>query len=479
MKRKQIACLLLAGMVTASGIPGGMTAWAATNSSAATEDADPVSTAGPQECTVEAEVASSFSVTIPKKITLDGSTKSGTYTVGCTGDFAGNEFVSVTPDASFNMTQDSKADVTATVTQAKTSFRAPGYQGALTDTEVKMNAADSDPATTEGNIAADGLSAGKWSGKFNFTIAQDSYGEDATLTKDNLTTYNVAATGDVVIPASVTDPDGTIHAVTAIGAEAFKDNTNVTSVTIPASVKTIGAGAFNGATALASVTYNGKICTNSSSLMSAMSEDGCTAASDAFDNTALTNPIYLTEGQTYTFGGYNWTAAEVDNVNHTAVLQSQGVTGGAWPGYKMTKFGNGSNYGSSIDGQDISEYDTKTKTLYDSIKSVENTSADYGSGLFLVSAEKCNQTKDGKQGSGNYWNAAKTAATNYSSFGAFSGSSWLGIVSSSGPFAYYVISNGNIGNVGPAQSSSFVIAPAFNIDLTKVTLSDGNTLTVK
>lgn len=72
------------------------------------------------------------------------------------------------------------------------------------------------------------------------------------------------------------------------------------------------------------------------------------------------------------------------NKRHVAVIQSHGITHGMWPGFVIPKFGNGNYYGRSIDGQDISDYDEKMSALYNAIKDVEDASASYGKGLFLV-----------------------------------------------------------------------------------------------
>lgn len=173
-------------------------------------------------------------------------------------------------------------------------------------------------------------------------------------------------------------------------------------------------------------------------------------------STGIAGGCTLTAGKTYKFGGYEWVCAETSG--NLAVLQSTGVTSGYWPGYTMAKFGNNNYYSSNIDGQDISDYDQKTKDLYAAIKAAEYTSASYGSGLFLVSNTKCNQTSAGNQGSGHYWSALKTAAGNRSSFGASSSYSWLGTVNGSSN-AWYVNSNGNVNN-NNNQNNSFVVAPA-------------------
>ncbi|MGN0414861.1 MAG: hypothetical protein ACI4FX_05165 [Agathobacter sp.] len=184
--------------------------------------------------------------------------------------------------------------------------------------------------------------------------------------------------------------------------------------------------------------------------------------------------VELVAGQTYTLGGYSWVAAEVKN--NYAVLQSTGVTAGYWPGYTMAQFGNGSFYASYIDGQDISGYDDKTTTLYNSIQSAEYSGADYGTGLYLVSNAMAGTTESGEKGSGNYWTALKTAAVNKSSFGASHSYSWLGTVYSS-TGAQAVDSHGGVCNHA-YQDVLFVVAPAFNLDTSKVTL-EGNALTVK
>ena len=171
--------------------------------------------------------------------------------------------------------------------------------------------------------------------------------------------------------------------------------------------------------------------------------------------------LVLESGKTYKFAGYSWTACEVNNDRHVAVIQSRGVTHGAWPGFKMTEFD--SKY--SIDGYDISAYDVKTKKLYDAIKDVEDKSASYGKGLYLVSKEKAGFTEWGEPGSGDYWQALKKAAGNASSFGCPNNYAWLGTVYGS-DYAWCVGSSGNVYDY--SQNSDYVVAPAFNLDLSKV-----------
>ena len=196
-------------------------------------------------------------------------------------------------------------------------------------------------------------------------------------------------------------------------------------------------------------------------------------------------------GQTYSFGGYEWDVAEINDESHTAVLQSRGVTRGYWPGYKMAQFGNGSTYSSNINNKDISEYDDKTKTLYARIKNAE---ASNGYGLFLVS--KTIASNLGGANPTSYKSAFKAAATNYTSFGATYQYAWTGSYydsGSSGIGAYWIslggMSSGSIetttshGSNGTStrlykQNLNAVVAPAFKLDLKKVTLN-GNTLNIR
>lgn len=178
------------------------------------------------------------------------------------------------------------------------------------------------------------------------------------------------------------------------------------------------------------------------------------------------NSQILRVGQTYSFMGYNWTACELINNDKTAVIQSHGVTHGEWPGCKMKKFGIIDYYVSSIDGQNISAYDDKMRSLYDAIKDTEDASVSYGKGLYLISKEKAGFKEFCEPGSGNYWQALKETAANSSLFGASYHNAWLGTVHDSG-CAWFVNSGGNF-YCCISQHVDFVVAPAFNLDLAKV-----------
>lgn len=102
-----------------------------------------------------------FTVVIPKKVVLNGFDGSGDYTVKVTGDIPGNQEIEVVPAVSeFTLSTAGKKDITATIEQTKTKFSVAddtmqGLQNGITAT---------------GSITAPKLSAGLWTGTFDFNI---------------------------------------------------------------------------------------------------------------------------------------------------------------------------------------------------------------------------------------------------------------------------------------------------------------------
>lgn len=125
-----------------------------------------------EKTTVTYSQASTFTVTIPKTIVLDGETKASDYTVNVKGDISSDKQVKVAPDTAFKMVDQAdvtnkKADVDATVTQDVTIW---------TSEEVcKLDDADTSIGTDKtGNVEAGGLTSGSWKGTFNFDIAMEN-----------------------------------------------------------------------------------------------------------------------------------------------------------------------------------------------------------------------------------------------------------------------------------------------------------------
>ena len=186
-------------------------------------------------------------------------------------------------------------------------------------------------------------------------------------------------------------------------------------------------------------------------------------------NGGVTGGATLSIGTTYTFDGCEWRAVEAKDGGYVMIMtkgdKTKGVMGGYWPGYIKN---NNSYYTSNMEGVDISSYYAGLAAVYNDIKATENTSATYGTGFYLVPYSKVSG------GSGQYWEALKTAAGNYSSFGASNSYAWTGTYGG-GNYAYSVSSSGSIGS--SYQSNSFAVPAAFNLNPSKVRLS-GTQLTV-
>ena len=127
------------------------------------------------DTTVYVTQASSFSITIPKTIILDGQEKEAKYVVGVKGDLSGKGFVYVLPQSSFWMYENVniKQPQKAYVTQDKIMFVSTSLD---TIPANAVNGVNSDTyVTTEGTIKCAGITAGSWNGNFMFNIA--SFGD--------------------------------------------------------------------------------------------------------------------------------------------------------------------------------------------------------------------------------------------------------------------------------------------------------------
>ena len=280
---------------------------------------------GSKAAVVKYDQASSFTVTIPKSIVLN-SNKTANYNVKVKGDVLGNEIITVIPDQTVTLNDaNGKDPVTGNITQEKTEF---------SSTEVNQI----DGTKTNGNIAADNLTSGDWSGNFTFSINTNQIGDGISLTNSNLDTYQIDTVGDVVIPDYVTDDDNTRHAVTSIGDYAFRDCNEMTSIAIADSVTEIGTGAFANCSKLSNVSLPSALktvksnvfegCPNLSAIQykensydktdigSALTENDVTIDSELFEHT-YGEPTYVwsEDGQTCT--------AKRTCVNHPLAVETE------------------------------------------------------------------------------------------------------------------------------------------------------------
>ncbi len=124
---------------------------------------------------VFALLASEYKVTIPKVVVLSGTSKAASYYVNVTGDIAGYEKITVTPDDNFKLYASGKDSQEATINQDKTIWTVHDFN---TD--------------ANGTISADGITAGKWTGAFNFNINFES--DDTSIQLDE------KVLGDLIVP---------------------------------------------------------------------------------------------------------------------------------------------------------------------------------------------------------------------------------------------------------------------------------------
>ena len=154
MKRNKIISLSLALMLTVEcAVPGIVNAAADTGNSKGSATQQEVND-GEHTVSVNATVASEFSVSVPKTITLDGSKKSAAYKITCNGDFPANKKVTVVPAANVTLSSANKDNIVAVISQDKTEWL-------YGESDVEGN----------GSINAAGITAGIWDGVFDFNIA--------------------------------------------------------------------------------------------------------------------------------------------------------------------------------------------------------------------------------------------------------------------------------------------------------------------
>ena len=121
-------------------------------------------------------------------------------------------------------------------------------------------------------------------------IKEDKGGFTATSGSTAELSNDKNVSGEYEIPETVTY-NGMTYTVTSIGNEAFKDNTNLTDVTIPSAITSIGESAFAGCSNLKSITVN------STTPIAFPSASGTRSGSSVFDgvdkNTCV---LYVPEG---------------------------------------------------------------------------------------------------------------------------------------------------------------------------------------
>ena len=200
-------------------------------------------------------------------------------------------------------------------------------------------------------------------------------------------------------------------------------------------------------------------------------------------------------GEEYTMGTYKdhngniqpikWICAERLDDNVYA-MQSEGIAGGQWPGYIYYRGYTSNNflYKNISELNTSNYYDSKgnLKAFYDKYGGVNHVEASGGrnessgkwegksaqnNGLYLIDS-----IYNREYGEYYYGKALKEAANAYSFFELGKGEAWLGTNTGSETAACIHYYDGSISD--GSQDRRFVLAPAFNIDATKVNVNDGD-----
>ena len=172
--------------------------------------------------------ASFFNITIPKEIVLNGNDGSASYEVSITGELAGDQALVVKPDDSFQLTEDGGKTTPVTVEQDKDAFN---YQDI--DNSVKGN----------GTLSASKISAGNWSGKFNFNIEFKDSSTPVIKTFNDYSWAEIAAISEAGNAAS-TFAVGDEKELT-IGEYSYYDDCTKTTVTHPETTYHVQILGFN------------------------------------------------------------------------------------------------------------------------------------------------------------------------------------------------------------------------------------------
>ena len=132
-----------------------------------------------------------------------------------------------------------------------------------------------------------------------------------------------SCSGDVVIPDSVVYEDAS-YEVRTISASAFKNNTSITSITVPKTITSMGSSVFSGCTGLMRVKWDAVKCGNFTSTASSQPFNGLTSITSIEFGDAVTSiPAYLCNGLT----GLNGSLVIPDAVTTIGAYAFNGCSG--------------------------------------------------------------------------------------------------------------------------------------------------------
>lgn len=190
-KNRLIKNILTYSVISTTLLGNTIPAFAYSNSVDSVKETQTASSDKTSSCEVYAQLAATFTITIPKKITLSGTDKTGSYSVDVEGDIGGTDIINVVPDTSVALKSTNLANVTASIIQDKTKW---SYDEILPDSKT----------TGSGSIYADGtnnsgeISAGSWNGTFNFNISLKENSNLITVEAKNESGENLNASASEI-----------------------------------------------------------------------------------------------------------------------------------------------------------------------------------------------------------------------------------------------------------------------------------------
>ena len=160
------------------------------------------------QASVFAQVGSLYKVTIPKVIVLSGVTKKAGYYVNVEGDLAPYETVYVVPESTVNLHTNNKAVQVGVIAQDRVTWT-------YSTLNTKAN----------GQVVADGIDAGKWSGIFWFNLKLDKVLGDVIDPEHECTNFELLSSEDATCLLPSTEnyrclecrQEKTEHATPALG----------------------------------------------------------------------------------------------------------------------------------------------------------------------------------------------------------------------------------------------------------------------
>ena len=177
-------------------------------------------------------------VGVPTTIIIDGKPNSEGYYVGeafgkVKGNISGSTVISVVPDDEVTLSSEGKNDVTAPIEQDYTQFVVSTSEYSGDKVNKNVTPSFNDKAVFDVDVKTKGLSAGSWSGSFNYNISV--LNTTVAALGNRVTSWNISATDSDDVWMSYYQANSkkmsTLNTTKGTSVEKFEDGTVVISGT--------------------------------------------------------------------------------------------------------------------------------------------------------------------------------------------------------------------------------------------------------